>query len=125
MTVPLQKHWNLLKRLGRYLVGRERMVVCYQWQGGEGIRAYSDSDWAGCKRTARSASGGVITRGNHFLKSWSATPKRVTLSSAEAELGALVKTTTEAIGLMQLVSGLGKELEAEILVDTSAALRWG
>ena len=56
------------------------------------------------------------------MKSWSATQKRVTLSSAEAELGTLVKTTTETIGLVQLASGLGKELEAEIFVDSSAAL---
>ena len=86
------------------------------------MSTYSDSDWAGCKRTARSTSGGVIMRGGHFLKSWSSTQKRVTLSSAEAELGALVKTTTETIGMAQLANGLGKELEAEIFVDSSAAL---
>ena len=61
-------------------------------------------------------------RGQHFLKSWSSTQKRVTLSSAEAELGAAVKTTTEAIGIAQMASGLGKELEIEIFVDSSAAL---
>ena len=61
-------------------------------------------------------------RGDHFLKSWSSTQKRVTLSSAEAELGALVKTTTETIGIAQLASGLGKELNAEVFVDSSAAL---
>ena len=33
-----------------------------------------------------------------------------------------MKTTAEAIGLVQLASGLGKELEAEVFVDSSAAL---
>ena len=61
-------------------------------------------------------------RGQHFLKSWSSTQKRVTLSSAEAELGAVVKTTTEAIGIAQMAAGLGKEMEIEIFVDSSAAL---
>ena len=58
MAAPLHKHWNLLKRLGRYLSTRQRMVMHYPWQGNEGMKAYSDSDWAGCKRTARSTSWG-------------------------------------------------------------------
>ena len=61
-------------------------------------------------------------RGQHFLKSWSSTQKRVTLSSVEAELGAAVKTATEAIGIAQMAAGLGKEMEIEIFVDSSAAL---
>ena len=61
-------------------------------------------------------------RGQHFLKSWSSTQKRVTLSSAEAELGAAVKTTTESIGIAQLAAGLGRDMEVEIYVDSSAAL---
>ena len=112
----------MMKRLARYLKGRPRMVWEYRWQGVEHINAYSDSDWAGCKRTARSTSGGIILRGSHHIKSWSATQKRVTLSSAEAELGALVKTTTETIGVLQMVESLGRSLEGEIFVDSSAAL---
>ena len=122
MATPQVRHWDMLKRLAKYLVGRPRMVWEYQWQGVEAISAYSVSDWAGCKRTARSTSGGVIMRGEHHVKSWSVTQKRVTLSSAEAELGALVKTTTEAIGILQMAEGLGRETTAEVLVDSSAAL---
>mgnify|MGYP003331503788 CR=1 FL=1 len=73
------------------------MVWEYRWPGVEPVVSYSDSDWAGCKRTARSTSGGVVLRGSHHLKSWSVTQKGVTLSSAEAELGALVKGTIETI----------------------------
>ena len=61
-------------------------------------------------------------RGQHFLESWSSTQKRVTLSSAEAELGAAVKTTTEAIGISQLAAGLGRDMEIEIFIDSNAAL---
>ena len=61
-------------------------------------------------------------RGQHFLKSWSSTQKRVTLSSAEAELGAAVKTTTEAIGIAQMAAGLGGNMEIEVFVDSNAAL---
>ena len=87
MAAPEVRHWNMLKRLARYLLGRPRMVWEYRWQGNEHVKGYSDSDWAGCKRTARSTSGGVIMRGDHHIKSWSVTQKRVTLSSAEAEFG--------------------------------------
>ena len=61
-------------------------------------------------------------RGEHHVKSWSITQKRVTLSSAEAELGALVKTSTEVIGVLQMAEGLGRAMTAEVLVDSSAAL---
>ena len=61
-------------------------------------------------------------RGDHHIKSWSVTQKRVTLSSAEAELGALVKASTEVIGVLQMAEGLGRSTSAEIYVDSSAAL---
>ena len=61
-------------------------------------------------------------RGKHHIKSWSVTQKRVTLSSAEAELGALVKAASETIGITQMAEGLGDEVAAEVYVDSSAAL---
>ena len=61
-------------------------------------------------------------RGTHHLKSWSVTQKRVTLSSAEAELGALVKAAAEAIGITQMAAGLGTSITSEVYVDSSAAL---
>ena len=122
MANPQRRHYTMMKRLARYLVGRARMVWEYQWQGVEEVRSYSDSDWAGCKRTARSTSGGVVMRGMHHIKSWCVTQKRVTLSSAEAELGALVKTTSETIGIIQMAEGLGRGITGEVFVDSSAAL---
>ena len=61
-------------------------------------------------------------RGQHHIKSWSITQKRVTLSSAEAELGALVKTSAGTIGILQMAEGLGDHVTAEVYVDSSAAL---
>ena len=98
------------------------MVWKYAWQTPEQLVAYSDSNWAGCRRTARSTSGGVVMRGSHHIKSWSATQKRVTLSSAEAELAALVKASTDAIGLAQMAKGLGDDVSALIYIGSSAAL---
>ena len=65
---------------------------------------------------------GVILRGGHHLKSWSATQKKVTLSSAEAELAACIKTSSEVIGILQMAAGLGRTVAGEVYVDSSAAL---
>ena len=122
MAAPQVHHYSSLERLARYLIGRPRMVWRYLCQQSEEVKVYSDSNWAGCKRTARSTSGGVVMRGQHHIKSWSVTQKRVTLSSAEAELAALVKASSEAIGILQMAQGLGEEVAATVYVDSSAAL---
>ena len=44
------------------------------------------------------------------------------LSSGEAELIALVKASTELIGILQLLADWGQEVDGEVLVDSSAAL---
>ena len=49
MSKPYKKYWTSLKRLGRYLLKRERAVIYYDYQSC--LRAWSawvDSDWAGC-----------------------------------------------------------------------------
>ena len=63
-----------------------------------------------------------MLRGSHHIKSWPTTQKRVTLSSAEAELGALVKCASETLGVLQMACGLGRKAVAELFVDSSAAL---
>ena len=62
-------HWLKLKRLGSYLIESGRTVMRYDWQGHEhGVTGYSDSDWAGCRVTRKSTSGGAIMVGGHFIK---------------------------------------------------------
>ena len=63
-AAPQVHHLSGLKRFARYLVGRPRMKWKYPWQQSEGVSTYSDSNWAGCKRTARSTSCGILMRGN-------------------------------------------------------------
>ena len=98
MAVPTRGHWLKLKRLGRYLLENGRTVIRYDWQGHEHeVTGYSDSDWAGCRKTGRSTSGGALMIGGHFIKGWSRTQNHVTISSAEAELFALVKCAAELL----------------------------
>ena len=61
-------------------------------------------------------------RGSHWIKSWSTTQKNVTLSSGEAELVAAVKMSAELIGISQLASDWGEQLEGHVHIDSSAAI---
>ena len=74
MSSPDTRDWQSLKRLGRYLLKRERAVVhfCYQSYP-EHWSVWVDSDWAGCHRTRKSTSGSIIMSGSHAVKSWSTT----------------------------------------------------
>ena len=64
------------------------MVHCYPWQQTmKELEGYSDSDWAGCRVTGKSTSGGVLMKGAHFIKSWSRTQQCVTLSSCRSRTG--------------------------------------
>lgn len=60
--------------------------------------------------------------GHHLIKSWSSTQSVVALSSAEAELYALLKTACQALGVASLASDFGIELEVIVNSDSSAAL---
>ena len=74
MANPTERDWECLKKLARYLVGRERVVWKYEWQDeGAKWRVSTDSDWAGCKATRKSCSGGVLMKGTHCIKTWCST----------------------------------------------------
>ena len=95
----------------------------FEWQAlPASIDIYTDSDWAGCKSTCRSTSGGIVRWGKHCLKSWSSTQATVALSSAEAELYALTKGAAQALGIMTMLLDLGAEANATIHADASAAI---
>ena len=108
MTSPSVGAWKKLKILGRYLKGNARLAIKYPWQGEEkNIVGFSDSEWAGCRVTGKSTSGGALTIGSHLIKAWSRTQNNVTLSSAEAELYAMVKCTAELMGIKSMMRDWG------------------
>ena len=86
------------------------------------LEAFADSDWAGERKTAKSTSGGAIMWGTHLLKSWSSTQNTIALSSGEAELIALVKCSSELLGLRSLLKDWGEDLAGCIYADSTAAL---
>ena len=122
MSRPTKDSMMKIKRVIRYLRGHPRMVNVFAWQKGESyIDIHTDSDWGGCIKTRRSTSGGIIQRGRHTLAHWSSMQNTVALSSAEAELNAIVKGLSQGIGLGQLYAGLNIPVSLRLSTDSSAA----
>ena len=59
--------------------------------------------------------------GTHCLKTWSKTQALVAKSSGEAELYAVVRGATEALGMMTLAKDLGRRVGVQLHIDALAA----
>ena len=140
MSAPTEGSWRKVKKLGRYLVGRPRVLWQYPWKSEVGIwKVYTDSDWAGNTVTRKSTSGGILMLGTHCMKTWSVTQDPLALSSCEAEyyaivegvmeaaakgLGAVVEGATRALGLQASARELGimvDDIVVDVATDSSSA----
>ena len=114
-----------MKKVARYLVTRRRVVWKFRWQAEpKGAYVATDSDWGGDSKDRRSTSGGIWMLGDHCLKTWSAMQHAIALSSAEAELYAMVEGVTRAKELVTLAQELGYASLSSVLrlgTDSSAA----
>ena len=86
------------------------------------ISVWIDSDHAGCNRTRKSTSGGVIMFGKHLIKSWSTNQKVIALSSGEAEYYSMVKGGSIATGIQAMMQELGIQVPIKLRSDASAAV---
>jgi len=59
--------------------------------------------------------------GKHLVHHWSSTQASVALSSAEAELNAMIKAGSELIGIMDMSKDYGRLLKGAMYTDSSAA----
>ena len=122
MSDPTEADWLMLKRLARYLIDRTRVVVTFGYQDQVGIiDAWTDTDYAGCRDTRKSTSGGVIMIGSHMVKSWSSTQGNIALSSGEAEYYGLVKGSSVAIGIRSMLKEFGVDMRIRVSTDASIA----
>ena len=85
------------------------------------VEAYSDSDWAGCRDTRRSTSGGMIYFEGQVLTFWSRTQTTIALSSCEAELYAINMTTIEALNVKSTIEELIKNCKTKITIYTNSS----
>ena len=85
------------------------------------FETFTDANWAGCRRTRKSTSGGVIVVGTHLIQSRAKTQATIAKSSAESELYGIVRGTCEALGFISLAEDLGSEMTAKLHMDATAA----
>ena len=123
MSCPTSKDIQALKRVARYLVGAPRIIQEFAWhRRPKELKVYVDSDFAGCQATRKSTSGGAIAWGHNTLKTWSKTQSVIALSTGEAELAAIVKGSTEAMGMKSLLMDFGIYVDVHVCSDASAAI---
>ena len=100
MSKPTRSAWERLKRIGRYLKGRPRLVWVYEWQIElDVIDSHSHANWAGCRRSRKSSSGGTIALGCHLINTYSKTQAIVARSSGDSELYGVIRASTEPLGV--------------------------
>lgn len=111
----------------RYLLGTIDHSIVYRTSTTEPfeLQAYVDADWAGCKLTRRSQSGGVVFAAGGPIMWFSSKQPLVTLSSAEAELTALTNIVKDVLWLRRVVTdiGLPPNGPTDIYCDNQAAIQ--
>ena len=122
MSKPAEEDWTRLKHLGRYLVDKTRYRTMYQYQEEVNtITVTTDTDYAGCYKTRKSTSGGIIQHGEHTIKTWSTSQSVVSLSSGEAEYYGMVRGAAQAIGVRSMLEDIGIKKTIVVRTDASAA----
>ena len=114
-----------LKRIARYLEGRQRCVLNFPWVAklDDIIHVTVDADWDGDPKTRCSTSGGVLAIGPCFtVRHWSVTQATVSLSSAESEAKAITKGCIEALYVKHLLEHqTARPFKIEVWTDSSSA----
>ncbi len=96
----------------------KRVAIEYKYQKlPEKVTVWSDTDFAGCRRTRRSTPGGVVMFGKHCIKTCRQTQETVALSSDESEFYGIVKATTMGPGMKGLMA-VGLEMKVRVNTDS-------
>ena len=85
------------------------------------VHAYVESDWAGCRRSRKSTSGGILYVGRTAVRAWSSNQAVITLSSGEAEYYSALKGASSALGLQAMMRDIGMRVKVVLHTHSSAA----
>jgi hypothetical protein len=106
MHEPRQQHMAAALRVVRYLKGAPGQGLLLHSNTTLKLRAFCDSDWAGCPITRRSTTGYCVFLGDSLISWRTKRQKTVSLSSAEAEYRAMAGTCCELTWLRYLLADL-------------------
>ena len=123
MANPTELDVKAMNRLIRFLKGVPRMVqrIPFEDRPPTVIEAFVDSDWAGCRKSRKSTSGGILYLGGVAVRAWSSSQNVIALSSGEAEYYAALKGASSALGFQSMLGNLGVKASITLYTDSSAA----
>ena len=122
MHNPGEQHWEAMKRIIGYLIGKEKHELIIRRPKNLRITSFGDASYADCKDTRKSSTGDINTLGGSLI-SWRAQKtKTICLSSTEAEYIALTEMCKEQKFLIMLLEEVfSVELPCLIYGDNKAA----
>lgn len=118
-----QTHWNVVKKILRYLKGTKDYGLCYT-PSKSNLVGYSDADYAKDTSTRRSLTGYVFMK-NGAAVTWATQRQQsVALSTTEAEFMAACSATKEAIWLKGLLMDINEFNQNSIClnIDNQSAI---
>ena len=107
MHQPRKLHMEAALRVVRYLKNAPGQGLFFSSNSDFRLRAYCDSDWAGCPITRRSTTGYCLFLGSSLVSWKSKRQKTVLLSLAETEYHAMTGACCELTWLRYLLRDLG------------------
>ncbi|BBG96445.1 transposable element gene [Prunus dulcis] len=124
MHAPRKPHMEAALRILRYLKKSPGQGILLSSQNDLTLRAFCDSDWAGCPNTRRSTTRYCVFLGSSFISWKSKQQKTVSLSSAEAKYRSMVAACCELSWLRSLLKDLRilHRQSALLYCDNKAAL---
>lgn len=123
MSNLVRGRWKRLKKVSRFLKGREAVIWEFPWQDErKEVHAYGGRDWGGWRGSRKSISGGEVMLENHCIKTGSSTQGAIALSSAEAEFYAMIGAVIRAKVLLNVMKEIGSVIadHVQLFTDSSA-----
>nr|GFB48801.1 copia protein [Tanacetum cinerariifolium] len=120
---PTEKHLKEVKRIFHYLRGTINMGLWYTKDSGFELTGFSDADYAGCKDSFKSTSGGAQFLGEKLV-SWSSKKQDCTaLSTAEAEYVSLSACCAQILWMRTQLTDYGFNfIRIPIYYDSKSAI---
>nr|GEW16858.1 hypothetical protein [Tanacetum cinerariifolium] len=120
---PTEKHLKEVKRIFRYLWGTVNTGLWYMKDSGFKLTAFSDVDYAGCKDTFKSTSGGAQFLGKKLV-SWSSKRQDcMALSTAEAKYVSLSACCEQVLWMRTQLTDYGFHFnKIPIYCDSKSAI---
>jgi hypothetical protein len=101
-----QPHLDVGYRVLRYIKNAPIQGIFFSYSSNYQLKAFCDSDWAGCPNSRRSTTGFCVILGDSLISWKSKKQQTIFWSSAEAEYRAMASTSCELTWIRSLLTDL-------------------